>query len=93
MREVHNPHEIEARWQARCGPARRSQVDLDYAARPFYSLMEFCYPTDERDITFRATTRNTARVHVFAAAPWGLRLHSAKVGGVMPLTLPYAHVG
>ena len=60
MREVHNPHEIEARWQGRC-----SQVDLDYTARPFYNLV----------------------------APWGLRLHSAKVGGVMPLTLPYAHVG
>ena len=45
MREVHNPHEIEARWQARWADARRGQVDLDHAARPFYNLMEFPYPS------------------------------------------------
>jgi hypothetical protein len=93
MREVHNPHEIEARWQARWAAARRGQVDLDHAARPFYNLMEFPYPSGEGFIKFRSTTRNTPRVHVFAAAPWWLRLHRAKVGGVMLLTLPYAHVG
>jgi hypothetical protein len=84
MREVYNPHEIEA---------RRSRADLDDAARPFYNLMEFPYPSGERIIKIRFITRNTARVHVFAAAPWGLRLHSAKVGGVMPLTLSYSRVG
>jgi leucyl-tRNA synthetase len=47
MREVYNPHEIEARWQARWAAARHSQVDLDYAARPFYNLMEFPYPSGE----------------------------------------------
>ena len=93
MREVYNPHEIEARWQARWAAARHSQVDLDNAARPFYNFMEFPYPSGEGFITFKSTTRNTRRVHVFAAAPWGLRLHSAKVGGVMPLTLPYSYVG
>ncbi len=47
MREVYNPHEIEARWQARWATARRGQVDLDHAARPFYNLMEFPYPSGE----------------------------------------------
>jgi leucyl-tRNA synthetase len=47
MREVYNPHEIEARWQARWIAARRGQVDLDHAARPFYNLMEFPYPSGE----------------------------------------------
>ena len=47
MREVYNPHEIEARWQARWIAARRGQVDLDQAARPFYNLMEFPYPSGE----------------------------------------------
>ncbi|MEO7911915.1 MAG: leucine--tRNA ligase [Roseiflexaceae bacterium] len=47
MREVYNPHEIEARWQARWIEARRGQVDLDHAARPFYNLMEFPYPSGE----------------------------------------------
>ena len=89
MREVYNPHEIEARWIA----AGHSQVDLDHAARPFYKLTEFPYPSGQGFITFKSTTRNTARVHVFAAAPWVLRLHSAKVGGVMPLTLPYLCAG
>ena len=93
MSEVYNPNEIEARLLARWAAARRSQVDLDHAARPFFNLMEFPYPSGEGVIKFRSTTRNTPRVHVFAAAPWGLRLHSAKVGGVLPLTLPYAHVG
>ena len=93
MREVYNPHEIEARWQARWAAARHSQVDLDNAARPFYNLMEFPYPSGEGVITFESTPRNTPRVHVFAAAPWGLRLHRAKVGGVMPLTLPYLRAG
>ena len=93
MREVYSPHEIDARWQARWIAARRGQVDLAHAARPFYNLIEFPYPSGEEIITFKSTTQNTARVHVFAAAPWGLRLHSAKVGGVMPLTLPYARVG
>jgi leucyl-tRNA synthetase len=47
MREVYNPHEIEARWQARWAAARRSPIDLDHAARPFYNLMEFPYPSGE----------------------------------------------
>jgi leucyl-tRNA synthetase len=47
MREVYNPHEIEARWQARWIATRRDQVDLDHAARPFYNLMEFPYPSGE----------------------------------------------
>src|SRR3954469_7638612 len=47
MREVYNPHEIEARWQARWAAAHRGQVDLDHTARPFYNLMEFPYPSGE----------------------------------------------
>ena len=89
MREEYNPHEIEARWQARWIAARCGHVDLNHAARPFHNLIEFPYPSGQGFIT----TRFTARVHVFAAAPWELRLHSAKVGGVMPLTLPYSYVG
>ena len=89
MREVCNPHEIEPRWQAHWAATRRGQVDLDHAARPFYNQIEFPYPSGEGFIT----TRFTSRVHIFAAAPWRLRLHSAKVGGVMPLTLPYTRVG
>jgi leucyl-tRNA synthetase len=47
MREVYNPHEIETRWQAHWVSTRRGQVDLDHAARPFYNLMEFPYPSGE----------------------------------------------
>src|SRR6266540_2805769 len=47
MKAGYNPHEIEPRWQARWAAARRGQVDLDHAARPFYNLMEFPYPSGE----------------------------------------------
>ena len=93
MREVYNPHEIEARWQACWIATGRSQVDLDHAARPFSNLIEFPYPSGDGVIKFKFTTGNTARARVFAATPWGLRLHSAKVGGIMPLTLLYPRVG
>jgi hypothetical protein len=93
MTEGYNPKEIEACWRAHWDATRRDQIDLGGASHLFYNLMEFPYPSGEGVIKFRSTTRNTPRVHVFAAAPWGLRLHRAKVSGITPPTLPYAHVG
>jgi hypothetical protein len=43
MSEEYNPHASEARWAA----DGRGRADLDRAARPFYSLMEFPYPSSE----------------------------------------------
>ena len=47
MSEEYTPTEIEARWQQRWAAERRGVVDLDHAARPFYNLMEFPYPSGE----------------------------------------------
>ena len=84
MREVYGPHEIKARRPARC-----IQIDLDHAARPCYNPIERSCPSGARAISFRSAIPNTRRVHALAAAPEELRLHNAKVGGVMPLTLTY----
>ena len=43
----YNPHEIEAKWLKRWTEADVYRVDLDKAARPFYNLMEFPYPSGE----------------------------------------------
>ena len=40
-------HEIEARWRGRWEETSIDRVDLDHAARPFYNLMEFPYPSGE----------------------------------------------
>jgi hypothetical protein len=93
MSEAYNPAEIEARWQDVWYRTGIYEPDIQRAKRPYYNLMMFPYPSAEGVIKFESTPRNTPRVHVFAAAPWGLRLHGAKVGGVMPLTLPYLRVG
>jgi leucyl-tRNA synthetase len=45
--ETYDPAEIEARWQARWAAEGRGTADLDRAARPFYNLMEFPYPSGE----------------------------------------------
>jgi leucyl-tRNA synthetase len=47
MIKEYNPHDIEARWQARWAAAGRGTIDLDHAACPFYNLMEFPYPSGE----------------------------------------------
>ena len=47
MNEEYNPHAIESRWQARWAAEGRGVVDLDHAARPFFNLMEFPYPSGE----------------------------------------------
>ena len=43
----YNPHDIEAKWLARWNAVDLYRVDLDHAARPFYNLMEFPYPSGE----------------------------------------------
>jgi leucyl-tRNA synthetase len=40
-------HAIEARWRERWQAARLYEMDMDGAARPFYNLMEFPYPSGE----------------------------------------------
>ncbi|MFO7169785.1 MAG: leucine--tRNA ligase [Chloroflexota bacterium] len=47
MSDKYNPHEIEARWRARWVAEGSGWVDLDAAARPFYNLVEFPYPSGE----------------------------------------------
>jgi len=41
------PSEVEARWQQRWAERGTNQVNLDTAARPFYALMMFPYPSAE----------------------------------------------
>ena len=43
----YRPSEIEAKWQARWAADRTNEPDLDRAARPFYNLMMFPYPSAE----------------------------------------------
>ncbi len=47
MSEEYNHREVEARWRARWLADDRGHVELDSAARPFYNLMEFPYPSGE----------------------------------------------
>lgn len=43
----YRPHELEANWLKRWSEVDLYRVDLDRAARPFYNLMEFPYPSGE----------------------------------------------
>jgi leucyl-tRNA synthetase len=43
----YDPQAIEARWLRRWNEVDLYRVDLDRAARPFYNLMEFPYPSGE----------------------------------------------
>jgi leucyl-tRNA synthetase len=46
--ELHyRPDQVEAKWQARWAELRTNEPDLDRAARPFYNLMMFPYPSAE----------------------------------------------
>ena len=49
MRDVPNydPAALEAKWQARWAERHTNEPDLDRAARPFYNLMMFPYPSAE----------------------------------------------
>ena len=43
----YHPDAVEAKWQARWAEAHTNEPDLDGAARPFYNLMMFPYPSAE----------------------------------------------
>jgi leucyl-tRNA synthetase len=43
----YRPHELEAKWLKRWSEVELYRTDLDRAARPFYNLMEFPYPSGE----------------------------------------------
>src|SRR5512134_2843321 len=43
----YDPQAVEAKWQARWAERRTNEPDLDRAARPFYNLMMFPYPSAE----------------------------------------------
>ncbi|MEO8294427.1 MAG: leucine--tRNA ligase, partial [Gemmatimonadota bacterium] len=43
----YQPEAVEARWQARWAGRHTNEPDLDSAARPFYNLMMFPYPSAE----------------------------------------------
>jgi leucyl-tRNA synthetase len=45
--EAYHPEAVEARWQARWAEQHTNEPDLDGAARPFYNLMMFPYPSAE----------------------------------------------
>jgi leucyl-tRNA synthetase len=49
MRNIpsYDPAALEAKWQARWVERRTNEPDLDRAARPFYNLMMFPYPSAE----------------------------------------------
>src|SRR6266545_4612689 len=49
MRDIPNydPAALEARWQARWAERHTNEPDLDRAARPFFNLMMFPYPSAE----------------------------------------------
>jgi len=49
MRDVPNydPASLEAKWQTRWAERHTNEPDLDRAARPFYNLMMFPYPSAE----------------------------------------------
>jgi leucyl-tRNA synthetase len=44
---TYDPVAVEAKWQARWAERRTNEPDLDHAARPFYNLMMFPYPSAE----------------------------------------------
>src|SRR6267142_1140970 len=41
----YDPQAVEAQWQARWAERHTNEPDLDRAARPFYNLMMFPYPS------------------------------------------------
>jgi leucyl-tRNA synthetase len=43
----YDPAAVEAKWQARWAERRMNEPDLDGAAKPFYNLMMFPYPSAE----------------------------------------------
>ncbi len=43
----YNPQDIEMKWLKRWSAVDLYKIDLDRAARPFYNLMEFPYPSGE----------------------------------------------
>jgi leucyl-tRNA synthetase len=43
----YHPDAVEAKWQARWAEQHTNEPDLDAAARPFYNLMMFPYPSAE----------------------------------------------
>ncbi len=45
--DVYRPDLVEAKWQARWAERHTNEPDLDGAARPFYNLMMFPYPSAE----------------------------------------------
>ncbi|HWC73543.1 MAG TPA: leucine--tRNA ligase [Gemmatimonadales bacterium] len=49
MRNIpsYDPQSLEAKWQARWAERHTNEPDLDRAARPFYNLMMFPYPSAE----------------------------------------------
>jgi leucyl-tRNA synthetase len=49
MRNIptYDPASLEAKWQARWAERHANEPDLDRAARPFYNLMMFPYPSAE----------------------------------------------
>ncbi len=49
MRDLpsYDPGSLEAKWQARWAERHTNEPDLDRAARPFYNLMMFPYPSAE----------------------------------------------
>jgi leucyl-tRNA synthetase len=46
-RDEYDPTVVEAKWRARWVERRTNEPDLDGAARPFYNLMMFPYPSAE----------------------------------------------
>ena len=44
---IYDPAAVEAKWQARWAERRINEPDLDGAAKPFYNLMMFPYPSAE----------------------------------------------
>ena len=45
--QAYHPDTVEAKWQARWAERGTNEPDLDRAARPFYNLMMFPYPSAE----------------------------------------------
>jgi leucyl-tRNA synthetase len=45
--DTYQPDQVEAKWQARWTERHTNEPDLDGAARPFYNLMMFPYPSAE----------------------------------------------
>jgi leucyl-tRNA synthetase len=45
--QAYHPDAVEAKWQARWAERHANEPDLDRAARPFYNLMMFPYPSAE----------------------------------------------